>query len=348
MKNNLNAKPVLTELQRVLMTGVSYLIPFVVAGGILMGIGIGFGGVDVADATGTFFNAIYNCGHLAMSMMLPVLAGYIAFAIADKPGIAVGFIAGLLANAQGSGFLGALVGGLFAGYLVLYLKKIRVPALMKSIVPILIIPLIGGGITCIAMTYIIGIPCTAINTALTNFLNGLSGTNAILLGVIQGSMACSDLGGPINKSISAIILPAIEAGNWAPMAATFIPSMIPPFAMAAAMLIGKKKYTKEERANIPACLVGGVCMISETAIPFAAAHPLQTIPAFIVGGATGSALSYAFGLTMQSMHGGLFVLPLCNKPLMFLLALAIGTAVSTALLLLLRKAPAVEVTDEEE
>ncbi len=330
-------KKFLKELQRCMMTGTSYMIPFVVAGGVLMGVATLFAGTGVGGSEG-FWGTIHASGNLMMGMMVPILAAYVAFGIADKPGIAVGFLGGLIAVNQGSGFLGGLIGGFVGGYIVKYLKKyIKLPKNMNALLPLLIIPVLGAFLNTIVMTYIIGGPVSWLNRVFTNFLGSMTGKDGIVLGLIQGAMACSDLGGPINKAQGAIIVPAVEVGNWKPMCATFVASMLPPIAQALAMCISPKSYTEEERANIPACFAGGLSMISELAIPFAAADPVRTIPAYILGGSLGAAASYFFELEIPSMGGGIFVLPLCNKPVVFVLVLLIASLISACALIFLRK-----------
>lgn len=341
-----DSKSFLHEAQRILMTGTSYMIPFVVAGGVMMGIAKLFGGVNVGETAGFWAN-INTCGGYLLNLMVPVLAGYCAFAVADKPGISVGFLAGLIAVNQGSGFFGGLIGGIVGGYIVLLIKRIPIPASVKALLPLLIIPVLGGVAIAIVMYYIVGGPVAWLNQTFTAWLGSMNGKDGIWLGILQGAMACSDLGGPINKAQGAIIEPAIEVGNWMPMCATFVASMLPPIAQALAMIIAPKKYTDEERAQIPACLAGGLSMISELAIPFAAAHPLQTIPAYMVGGSLGAAASYFFELSIPSMGGGIFVLPLCNKPLVFVLVLLGASLISAFLLIALRKAPTEEETPAE-
>ena len=325
------------EFSRFLMTGTSYMIPFVVGGGVLMGVATLFGGTGVGGGTG-FWTNIHSSGNLLMSMMVPVLGGFIAFGIADKPGIAVGFLAGMIANAQGAGFFGGLIGGIAAGYIVVALKKyIKLPRNLAAILPILIIPVFGGFLIALVMHYIVGGPVAWLNAVFTEFLGSMDGKDGAILGLIQGAMACFDLGGPVNKAQGAIISPAVAVGNWKPMCATFVASMLPPIAQALAMIISPKDYTDEEKANIPACLAGGLSMISELAIPFAAADPLRTIPAYMLGGSLGAAASYLFELSIPSMGGGIFVLPLCNNPLIFLAVLFGSSLISAIALVALRK-----------
>lgn len=328
-----------------LLTGVSYMIPFVVAGGILIAIAFGIGGIYVFDQTG-FAADLFAVGKIGMTLMTAVLGGYIAYSLADRPGLVGGFVAGTIAGDQGSGFLGAIIGGLFAGYLVMALKKIKLPYALHSMLPVLIIPLLSVLAVFIFMYYLIGVPVAAINTALVNGLNNLSGGGLVILGIAQGAMLAFDMGGPVNKAAYAFALAAADAGNWAPMAANFIASMSPPMGIALAILISRKRFTKTEQGSLGGLLVGGLGMITEFAIPFAAARPHRVIPALMAGSATGAALSYLAGLTMQAPHGGLFVIGLCNKPLLFLGILLLASAVTAVLVLILRPKDVSETSEE--
>lgn len=340
-------KEKLSEIKGALLTGVSYMLPFVIAGGILIALGFAIGGYDIPNSVeeyGNFASTIFWLGKKAFALMVPVLGAYVAYSIADKPGIAVGMVGGALADMQGSGFLGALIAGIIAGYLVNLLKKINLPRALKSLLPTLIIPIIGVGAIGLIMVYVIGTPLSALTTALTDMLNSLGTGNLVLLGIIQGCMLAFDMGGPCNKVAYAFALAAMDAGNYMPMAANFIGSMAPPLAIAVAALVAKNKFTKEERAAVPGLFAGAFGMITEFAIPFAAANPLTVIPSLMAGSAVGCALSYVFGLTMRAPHGGLFVLFALNNALLFIVALLIAGAVSAALLILLRK-PAVEAEE---
>jgi len=325
------------------MTGVSYMIPFVVPGGILIAIGFAIGGIYVFNTPG-FGADIFAWGKVAFGLMVPALAGYIAYSIADRPGIAVGFIAGMLANNQGSGFLGGIVGGLLAGYVVKALKQIKVPDMIKSLMPVLVIPLIGTFIVGLGMTYVLGGPVAWLNTTMLSFLTNLSNTGGILLGLIQGAMLAFDMGGPVNKAAYAFALAAADGNNWSPMAANFIASMSPPAGIALALVLFKDKWTKVEREGVGGCVIGGLAMITEFAIPYAAADPLHVLPATMVGSAVGAALSYVFGLTLTAPHGGLFVIPLANKPLVWLAVFAIAIVVTAGMLFILKP----KVTESQE
>ncbi len=329
-------KEQLKVIKQALLTGVSYMLPFVVAGGILVAIGFAFGGIFVYEKTGIATD-IFWWGKKAFSLMVPVLAAYIAFSIADKPGLAAGFVGGLMADAQGSGFIGALIAGIVAGYLVQALKKTPIIPSLRSLLPTLIIPVLSVlGIGAI-MQYILGGPVAALNAWTLSSLTSLQGGSILILGLIQGAMLGFDLGGPVNKAAYAFALAAFAAGNYAPMAANFIASMTPPLAIGAAMLIAKNKYTKTEKAATAGCVVGGLAMISEFAIPFAAADPIKVVPALMAGSAVGAATSYLLGLTMAAPHGGYFVSFLSNNIVLFTVALLVGTAVSTVLLILGRR-----------
>ncbi|QZN86436.1 PTS fructose transporter subunit IIC [Cellulomonas sp. C5510] len=324
-----------TVVKQALLTGVSYMLPFVVAGGILIALGFAIGGIYVYDGTG-FAADVFAWGKMAMNLMTAVLGGYIAYSMADKPALAPGFVAGTIAATQGSGFLGAILGGIAAGYIVMALKKIRLPFALRSMLPVLIIPVVGTLAVAVLMQYALGIPVTWLNTWMLDTLQSMSGGTLVLLGIIQGAMLAFDMGGPVNKAAYAFALAAADAGNWAPMAANFIASMAPPLGIALAILIARRKFTKAEQASVGGLLVGGAGMITEFAIPFAAASPLRVIPALMAGSSVGAALSYVAGLTLQAPHGGLFVLLLCNKPLLFLLILAVSGLVTAFTLIALR------------
>lgn len=340
-----SVKKVGNDIKRALLTGVSYMIPFVIPGGILIALGFAFGGIFVFNTPG-FAADIFTWGKVAFGLMIPVLGGYIAYSIADRPGIAPGFVAGMIASNQGSGFLGAMIGGIIAGYIVLAIKKIKLPTMLQSLLPILIIPLVGTFLVGVVMTYIIGIPVTWLNVTMTAFLNSLSGGSLIILGVVQGAMLTFDLGGPVNKAAYGFALAAAAANNWAPMAANFVASMAPPMGLAIAMLVAKKKFTKLERQGISGCVIGGCSMITEFAIPYAAKDPARVVPSLMVGGAFGAALSYIAGLTLQAPHGGLFVIFLANNPIVWIGVFLLASAV-TALMLIFLKRDVDESVEEE-
>ena len=342
-QKGMTMKEVVKEIKSALLSGVSYMLPFVVAGGILVAIGFAGGGaVEVTLQEEGFWSRIFWWGKDAFALMIPIFAAYVAYSIGDKPALAAGMVSGVLADDVGGGFLAAIVGGLIAGYLVKALKKLPIPAMLRSLMPTVIIPVISVCVMGFIMEIVIGQPFAILNKAMLDFLSSMDGSSLIILGIIQGAMLAFDLGGPVNKAAYAFALATMEAGNYAPMAANFIASMVPPLAIGLAMIIAKNKFTEEEKASTPGCIIGAFAMVSEFAIPFAAGKPLFYVPRFVAGGAVGAALSYAFGLTMQAPHGGLFVAPLCNNVLLFLVALAIGTAVSTALIVAFKKVPDVE------
>jgi len=352
-----SAKEFGKELQDALLTGVSYMLPFVIGGGVLIALGFLLGGYLIPnDAYGSSFaSTVFWLGKVAFGFMVPVVAAYIAYGIADKPGIAVGMVGGWMATdpwgvGQASGFIGAIIAGLIAGYLVNALKKIPLPTILKSLLPTLIIPVFGILIEGVLMFYVIGSPLAALTSALTAFLSGLSGGNLIVLGIIQGCMLAFDMGGTVNKVAYAFALAAMDAANYMPMAANFVGSMAPPLGIAIAIIVSKKMHVRKFHAeeasngNLVGLFVGAFSMITEYAIPYAVADPLRVIPSLMAGSAVGCALSYAFGLTMMAPHGGLFVLFALNNVPLFLVALLAGGLVSAACLLALKK----NVTDEEE
>ena len=330
-------KKVFNDIKQALLTGVSYMLPVVVAGGVLLAMSFVFGGIGVGSAEGGFWKAVNTWGMYGMTMMVPILGAYVAFSLGDKPAIVAGLFGGLIAADQGSGFLGALIAGIAAGYIVRALKQIKLPPSLRSLLPILIIPVLSCFAIGIFMNYIVGYPVTWLNQGFMTFLNNMSGGSVIILGLIQGAMLAFDLGGPLNKAAYAFAIAAMEAGNFAPMAANFVGAMSPPLAMALVLTIKKSHFTREERLNAPACLLGGLCQISEFAIPFAAKKPHIYIPSFMVGAGVGCALSYILGVTMQSPHGGMFVLGLSNNIPAFLLCLAVAAVVAAGMIILLTK-----------
>lgn len=335
----------LKDIQEALMTGVSYMLPFVISGGILVALGFAIGGYNIPNdvAMGAnFASTVFWLGKVGFGLMVPILGAYVAYSIADKPGICVGMVGGWMATdpwgiGYASGFLGALIAGIIAGYLVNLLKKIPLPNSLRSLLPTLIIPVVGVAGIGLLMHYVIGGPIGALVTMLTDMLNSLGTGNLVILGIVQGCMLAFDMGGPCNKVAYAFALAAMDTGNFMPMAANFIGSMAPPLAIAIACLVAKKKFTEDERAAVPGLFAGAFGMITEFAIPFAAKDPLKVIPSLMAGSAVGCALSYVFGLTMRAPHGGLFVLFALNKIVLFLVALIIAALVSAAILIFLKK-----------
>lgn len=326
----------LKDLQRHLLTGVSYMIPFVVPGGILIAISFLIGGIKVYETPG-FGAELFTLGKDAFGLMVGVLAGYIAYSIADRPGIAPGFVGGMVASRIGAGFIGGIIAGLAAGYLVEWFKSIKVPQIIRSLESVLFIPLFATAIIGLAMVYFIGPPVIWLNEAMSVVLNNLGTGSAILLGLVIGAMMAFDMGGPVNKAAYFFALGAAEtANNWVPMAAVFVGGMVPPLVIALAMLIAKDKFTEEDRGGMAGCFVGAASLITEFAIPYAAADPLRVIPSIMIGSAVGGAISMAFKVTMMAPHGGLFVFALSNNPLMYIVSIIIGGIVGAIVLASIR------------
>ena len=330
------------EVRRWLMTGVSYMIPFVVAGGILIALAFALGGAVEVTETDVYENfsipaMLFKIGGLAFSMLVPILAGFIAYAMADRPGIAPGVVGGLIANEIGAGFLGGIAAGLLAGAAVMLLKKVKLPGGFNRIMPIIVYPLVGSLIVGALMIVVIGEPIAAATAGLQGWLQGLQGSNAAFLGIILGAMMAFDMGGPINKTAYAFAIAGLEGGAFGPMAAVMAAGMTPPLALALASLLRPKLFTPAERRNGQANWVMGASFITEGAIPFAAADPLRVIPSLMVGSALTGALSLLFGATLRAPHGGIFVIGLIGNWPLYLLAIAIGTVVSAALVIALKQ-----------
>lgn len=334
-----------------LMNGVSHMLPFVVGGGILIAIAFLIDGLNVdinalpADQRSNFgtitpIAAMFkNIGGVAFGLMLPVLAGFIGMAIGDRPALALGFVGGMLAANGKSGFLGALVAGFLAGYLIVGLRKIcdKLPDAVEKLAPVLIYPVVGILIMGLAMNFVVEPIMGGINTGLNNFLSGMGDSSRVVLGLILGGMMAIDMGGPFNKAAYVFGTAAIAAGNYDIMAAVMIGGMTPPCAIALATLLFKNKFTKEERDAGPTNFIMGLAFITEGAIPFAASDPLHVLPSCIIGSALAGALSMAFHCTLMAPHGGIFVFPVVGNSLMYLVALAAGTVVSALLLGVLKK-----------
>lgn len=338
-----------TRLRQILLTGVSYMIPFVAAGGLLIALGFLLAGPDITDSAadivldntltnlpegglGTYLGAVlYQIGSLAFSFLVPALAGYIAFAIADRPGLAPGFTAGAVAVFVGAGFIGGLVGGIIAGFAALWVGRIPLPIWARGLMPVVIIPLLASLIVGGLMFLLLGRPLAAITTGLTDWLNGLSGGSAVLLGAILGLMMCFDLGGPVNKAAYAFAVAGLDVANTGSleiMAAVMAAGMVPPLAMALSSLVRPRLYSTAERENGKAAWLLGASFISEGAIPFAAADPFRVIPSMMLGGAVTGGIVMATGVTLTAPHGGLFVLFAMDRVVWFLIALAAGTVVA--------------------
>ncbi|WP_300015379.1 fructose-specific PTS transporter subunit EIIC [Pseudonocardia sp.] len=348
-----------SKLRGWLMTGVSYVIPFVAAGGLLIALGFALGGFEIADAPAVTegFDPLalaswaalsFQIGALAFGFLVPVLGGFIAYAMADRPAIVPGFVGGAIAAEIGAGFLGGLIAGLLAGAVVMGLKRFSVPKAMAGIMPVVVYPLLGTLVIGIAMFVVIGPPLAAVNTGLTAWLNSLSGANALLLGAIVGLMMAFDMGGPVNKAAYTFALAGLESGSEAGlliMAAVMAAGMTPPLAMALATVVRKKLFSEVERENGRAAWLLGASFITEGAIPFAAADPLRVIPSLMAGSAVTGTLSIAFGSTLRAPHGGIFVLPLIGNPWAYLVAIVAGTLVSTALVIGLKNARRTPATE---
>ncbi|WP_417877223.1 PTS fructose transporter subunit IIBC [Vibrio sp.] len=315
-----------------LMTGVSHMLPVVVAGGLIIALSFVFG-IEAFKEEGTMAAALMNIGGgSAFALMIPVLAGFIAFSIADRPGLAPGLVGGMLASSIGSGFLGGIAAGFIAGYSAkLLADKVSLPQSMEALKPILIIPFVATLFTGLVMIYIVGGPVAGIMNGLTEFLNNMGSDRAVLLGIILGAMMCFDLGGPVNKAAYAFGVGLLASQTYAPMAAIMAAGMVPALGMGLATFLAKKKFEESEREAGKASFVLGLCFISEGAIPFAAKDPMRVIPSCMAGGALTGALSMLFGAKLMAPHGGLFVLLIPNAitpVLMYLVAIAAGTAVT--------------------
>ncbi|MFJ4281827.1 fructose-specific PTS transporter subunit EIIC [Streptomyces massasporeus] len=341
-----------TKLRKWLMSGVSYMVPFVAAGGLLIALGFAIGGYKINKAPSVMDHflwtqadswaaLLFQIGGVAFGFLVPVLAGYIAYGMADRPGIVPGFVGGMIAFNINAGFLGGLAAGLIAGGVVMAIQKVNVPAALRGIMPVVVIPLISSAIVGFLMFVVIGKPIAEAQKGMTDWLNGLSGSNAILLGTLLGLMMCFDLGGPVNKvaytfATAGIAVASPSDSAMKIMAAVMAAGMVPPLAMALATTVRGKLFTQTERENGKAAWVLGASFISEGAIPFAAADPLRVIPASMAGGAVTGALSMAFGATLRAPHGGIFVVPLIGSPFLYLLAIAAGVCVTTALVVVLK------------
>ncbi|MBV7434675.1 fructose-specific PTS transporter subunit EIIC [Cardiobacteriaceae bacterium TAE3-ERU3] len=339
----------LSSVYKHLMTGVSFMLPFVVAGGLLIALGFAFGswqfgdqGIYIYEAeyAGSIGQVLFNTGKAAFALFVPILGGYIAYSIAGRAAIAPGMVGGFLANSEGSGFIGAIIAGFIAGYLIAALTKwIKLPKSLDGLKPILILPLLGTMIVGLLMFYLIGDPVTSLNNSLTTWLQSISGVNAAVLGLILGAMMAVDMGGPINKAAYVFATGLIGSEVYAPMAAVMAAGMTPPLAIFFASIIRRNLFSTEEREAAKAAGVMGLAFITEGAIPFAARDPLRVIPALIAGSAIAGAMSMAFDCLLRAPHGGLFVLFVPNAVsnlAMYILSIVIGTAVSTAALILLK------------
>ncbi|ARZ69612.1 PTS lactose transporter subunit IIC [Streptomyces albireticuli] len=331
-----------TRLRTWLMTGVSYMVPFVAAGGLLIALAFAIGGYEVNKApsvashfvwteSASWAALLFQTGGAAFGFLVPVLAGYIAYGMADRPGLVPGFVGGAIALTVNAGFLGGLIAGLLAGAAVLAVRRVDVPPVLRGIMPVVVIPLLSSAVVGFLMFLVVGKPVASLQKALTDWLAGLSGANAVILGVILGLMMCFDLGGPLNKCAYAFAVGGLahpNDGSLKVMAAVMAAGMVPPLALALATTVRGRLFTATERENGKAAWVLGASFITEGAIPFAAADPLRVIPSAMAGGAVTGALSMAFGCTLRAPHGGVFVVPLIGAPFLYLVAIAAGVAVA--------------------
>lgn len=327
-------------LYKHLMTGVSHMLPLVVAGGLLIAMSFmfGFDAFEDSNIAWGLPKALMDIGGgAAFHLMIAVFAGYLAFSIADRPGLAVGLTAGMLAANNNAGILGGIIAGFLAGYVVKFLNdRIKLPTTFASLKPILILPLLGTLIVGLAMVYLVNPPVAGIMQSLSNWLNSMTGTNAVLLGIIIGGMMCVDMGGPVNKAAYAFSVGMIASQVTVPMAAAMAGGMVPPIGMAIATWLAKNKFNTNQRNAGNASFVLGLCFISEGALPFVAADPIRVILCSILGGATAGAISAGLGISLNAPHGGLFVIPFVSQPLMYLMAIAIGSLVTGLLYALVK------------
>ncbi|EFE53644.1 phosphotransferase system, EIIC [Providencia rettgeri DSM 1131] len=333
-----------------LLTGVSYMLPMVVAGGLCTALSFAFG-LDASNVEGSLAWALSLIGgQTALALMVPVLSGYIAYSIADRTGLTPGLVGGVLATTLGAGFLGGIISGFLAGYSAHFIStRLKLPQTMEALKPILIVPLISTLFTGLAMIYVIGHPVAWLMDWLTNWLNTMGTTNAVILGAILGAMMCTDMGGPVNKAAYAFGVGLLSSQTYAPMAAIMAAGMVPPLAMGVATLLARHKFVPAEREAGKASFVLGLCFISEGAIPFAAKDPIRVLPTCIIGGAITGALSMYFGIQLMAPHGGLFVLLIpgaINHVLMYLFAIVAGTVVSGVLYAIVKKATPKEAQQE--
>ncbi|GAA2991916.1 PTS fructose transporter subunit IIABC [Streptomyces fulvorobeus] len=338
------------RLRTYLMSGVSYMVPFVAAGGLLIALSFAIGGYEIAGARSVAEHFVWGeadswaallnqIGGAAFGFLVPVLAGYIAYGMADRPALVPGFVGGAIALTIDAGFLGGLAAGLLAGAVVMAIQRVKVHPTLRGIMPVLVIPLISSAVVGFLMFVVVGKPIASLQKALTDGLGGLSGSNAVILGMVLGLMMCFDMGGPLNKVAYAFAVGGLAdptTGSLKVMAAVMAAGMVPPLAMALATTVRARLFTRTERENGRAAWVLGASFISEGAIPFAAADPLRVIPSVMAGGAVTGALSMAFGCTLRAPHGGIFVIPLIGGPFLYLVAIAAGTAVATALVVVLK------------
>ncbi len=326
-----------------LMTGVSYMIPFVVAGGLLIAIGFALGGIYVYEDAykGSLAANLFWIGKASFQLMVPILAGYAAFSIADRPGIAPGMIAGVIADGVGAGFLGGIVGGFLAGYIVRWLNQnIKLPRTLEGLKPVLILPLLGATITGLLMYYVVGGPVSSALVSISGWLKSMQGSSAIVLGMILGCMMAFDMGGPVNKAAYTFGTGLLASQIYEPMAAIMAAGMTPPLGIALATTLFRNRFSEDEREAGKAAAALGISFITEGAIPFAAKDPFRVIPSIMLGSAVAGAISMAVGAQLHVPHGGIFVLPMPNAVsglFGYTIAIVVGTLVTAAALFLLKK-----------
>jgi fructose-specific PTS system IIC-like component len=325
----------LKDTRKHLMTGVSYMIPFVVAGGVLLALAVMISGQAAVPDTG-ILKAISDVGIAGLTLFVPILGGFIAFSMVDRPGIAPGMISAYLANQVGGGFLGGMIAGLVAGIVVFYLKQIKVPPVMRSVMPIFIIPLVGTLISGLIIVLLLGQPIANLMVALNSWLEGMQGASKVVLGLILGSMIAFDMGGPVNKTAFFFAVALIETHPEL-MAAVAVPVCTPPLGLGLATLIKPKKFNVEEREAGKAALIMGTIGITEGAIPFAAADPVKVIPSIVAGGAAASITSLLLGAANHAPWGGLIVLPVVTGRIQYFIAVLVGMAVTALVVTMLKK-----------
>lgn len=347
---------ILRETKKHVMTGISYMIPFVITGGVVLAVCVLIGGEHAVPTEGAL-GKIATIGSAGLGLMVPILSGFIAYSICDRAGLAPGIIGGFIANNIGAGFIGGIISGLLAGIVVSYLKKIKVPSSLRSVMPIFVIPLVGGLIVSSIMLFIVGEPIAALMTFLTDLLEGMSTGNAIFLALILGMMNCTDMGGPIGKvsyGFGTAMLSNINPATGLPnesslliMAAVGVSCAIPPLACGLSTLLFKNKFNTEEKEAGKAALIMGCVSISEGAIPFAATDPLRVIPSCMVGGGLGAVIAMMFGAGNPAPWGGFIVAPIVTNPLVYVLAICIGAIVGAILMGILKKETKEQVQRED-
>ncbi|RSK29229.1 PTS fructose transporter subunit EIIC [Bacillus sp. HMF5848] len=334
------------DTRKHLMTGVSYMLPFVVAGGVILAASVALFGEGGVPTEGTILNDLFNFGVQGLFFMVPILSAFIAFSIADRSGIAPGAIGGAIASAVGAGFIGGIISGLFAGIVVHYIKKIKLPRSLSSLMPIIIIPILGTLLTASFMFWVVGSPIAGLMEYLTGFLTNLSDSNKILLGIVCGLMTGFDLGGPVNKVSFTFAVATVSAGIYTYAGASAVAVCTPPLGLALATFIAKKKFTVEEREAGKGAFAMGLVGITEGAIPFAANDPLRIIPATMLGSAAGAATAYMLGVTCQVAWAGLIMIPVVGNVPGFLLSIAVGMLVTAGIAIAFKK-EVVEKKDDE-